>query len=86
MGHFFGTGMIVAVFRQAGITTWARDSLKILQKTPDNSVAHAQKTSPGTPSGPGVFLGFTIRSTRLTSSFSMVNGGRSGAWWRYGEG
>ena len=74
MGDFFGTGIIVADFRQGGMTAWARERLKILVKVGASWLAHALSTLPGTPSGPAAFLGFTARNTRLTLCSCTVNG------------
>ncbi len=73
MGDFFGTGMIVADFRQGGMTALTRERLKILVKMEVSWWAHALSTLPGTPSGPEAFLGFTARSTCLTSCSLTVS-------------
>ena len=50
------------------MTALSRERLKILVKMMRVSWgAHALSTLPGTPSGPAAFLGFTARSTCLTS-------------------
>ena len=61
--------------------------MKMSVKTGASWSAHALSTFPGTPSGPVAFLGFTARSTRLTSSTTTVSGvvsevgvGCSGGW------
>ena len=59
---FFGTGMIVEVFRQGGTMARDRDRLKIWGRTPVNWSAQSLSTLPGTP-----FLGFTAFSVRRTS-------------------
>ena len=75
VGDFLGIGMIVADFKQDGITACSRDRLKMSVKTCDSWLAHALSTFPGTPSGPAAFLGLTALSTRLTSCTSRVSGG-----------
>jgi len=74
VGVFFGTGMTVADFRQGGMTACARERLNILVKMRARWWAHALSTLPGTLSGPIAFLGFTARSTRLTSCCCTVSG------------
>lgn len=64
-------------FRQGGMTAWARERLKILLKMGVSWWVHALSTLLGTPSEPAAFLGFTARSTCLTSCSSTVSlGGR----------
>ena len=82
MVDFFGTGIIVDDFRHGGMTAWARERLKILVKVGASSEAHPLSTLLGTQSGPAAFLGFTARSTRLTSCSCTV----SGVVWEPGRG
>lgn len=49
-----------------------REMLKILVKTPVSWSALDWSTSPYTPSGPAVFLGFTDLGTHLTSCSCSV--------------
>jgi len=74
VGVFFGTGMTVTNCRQDGMTAWARERLNILVKMRVRWWAHALSILPGTPSGPAAFLGFTARSTRLTSCPCTASG------------
>ena len=80
--------MIVVDFRQGGMTAWARERLKILVSMGVSWGAHSLSTVPGTPFALAAFLGFTARSTRLTSCSLTVSvgvlglgrgGGRAGA-------
>lgn len=71
MGDFFSTEIFVEDFRQGRMTAWAR--LKILVKVGANWWVRALSTLPGSPSG-AAFLGFTARSTRLTSCSCIVGG------------
>ncbi|XP_034031261.1 FUN14 domain-containing protein 1 isoform X1 [Thalassophryne amazonica] len=47
MGDFFGTGIMVEVFRQDGMTAWSRERLKILVKVRASWLTHALSTLPG---------------------------------------
>ena len=87
VGVYLGIGMIMADFKQGGMTACSRDRLKMVVNTCDSCSAHALSTFPGTPSGPAAFLGFTAQSIRIVSCTSRVSGGEleaggdwSGGW------
>ncbi|TDG99333.1 hypothetical protein EPR50_G00192890 [Perca flavescens] len=56
------------------MTAWARERVKILVKMRVSWWVYTLSTLPGTLSGPAAFLGFTARSTRLTSCSLTVSG------------
>lgn len=69
---FFGSGMIVAVFRQSGMMDFNRDRLKIFVKTSESWSACFFSTLPLTTSGLAAFLRFTALSIHLTSCSRTV--------------
>lgn len=75
MASFFGSGIIVADFRQVGMVAVERDRLKSFVKTAESCSAHSLSTLSVTPSGPAAFLGLIALSTPLTLCSCIVNGG-----------
>lgn len=71
---YFSTGMVLANFRQDGMTAWARARPGILVKMVASWWAYALITLPGTLSGPVAFQRFTASCTRVTSCSPTVSG------------
>ncbi len=63
---FFGTGMIVADFRQVGTADCCNERLKMVVNTSVNWSAQVLRILPVTPSGPAAFLVLTPRRVDLT--------------------
>ena len=64
MGDVFGMGTMVVSVKQVGPADWFRERLNIEVNTSTNWLVH----TPGMPSGPGDFTGFTLLKALLTSA------------------
>ncbi len=70
---FFGSGIIIELFRQVGTQAWLKEMLNMSQKTSFNYSAQPFSTQPGIWSGPAAFRGLILVKTLLTLSTVSCN-------------